>query len=74
MRPIINQAQLNHLSKLVWGCPFCKDETVRYDIVKHVFVCWNCCKLLSEEQGHKILDGFMSSKTPEEIRRYTTPD
>ena len=48
-----------HLSKAVWDCPNCKKfETVRYDMKKGVFVCWECCKLFSFEEGKVIFDGF----------------
>lgn len=50
---------LKQLSKVVWDCPSCKKyETVRYDMQKKVFICWECCKIVSLEEGKQLFDGF----------------
>lgn len=52
-------SRLTHLNKATWDCPKChKTESVRYDMKKQIFVCWNCCRTLSFEEGMKIFDGF----------------
>lgn len=53
-----DEAQLPHLSDVVWKCPSCHAEAVRFDKDKKVFVCWKCCKILSEADGYKQLGGF----------------
>jgi ribosomal protein S27E len=56
-----DERKLKHLSDVIWECPFCHNETVRYDQTKKLFVCWECCKTLSFEEGTKILSGFKVS-------------
>jgi len=53
-----NEITFKHLTDVVWRCPYCSKEAVRYDSVKKLFVCWECCKILSEDNGHKLLEGF----------------
>ena len=50
--------QLTHLSDVIWSCPSCHNQSIRYDKIKKLFVCWVCCAILTEEEGHKQLDGF----------------
>ncbi len=53
-----DEIKLKHLTDVVWRCPYCQNEAVRYDSVNKLFVCWECCKTLSEDEGHAILEGF----------------
>ena len=69
-----DEAWLDHLSKMVWRCPFCNKEAIRYDKLKDVFVCWECCKLLTEEEGHKLLKGFWANKSDDERQHYLRSD
>jgi hypothetical protein len=43
-------------------------------VVKKVFVCWECCKIIPEEEGHKILDGFWGNRPVDKNDPYFTND
>jgi hypothetical protein len=50
----LNTPTLNHLSTLIIDCPDCHQYVMRWDTKKNVFVCWNCCKMLTSQEGIKI--------------------
>lgn len=53
-----DEPSLTHLSDVIWKCPTCLAQAVRYDKEKHIFICWECCYKLTEDEGHKQLEGF----------------
>ncbi|OGO01000.1 MAG: hypothetical protein A2Y58_03245 [Chloroflexi bacterium RBG_13_51_52] len=70
----INNIKLEHLSNVIWHCPYCYNDAIRFDIIKHVFVCWECCNIIPEEEGHRLLDGFFQTMTDDERKRYLLKD
>ena len=43
--------QLPHLDKYIWDCLRCDNKSVRFDIIKKLFVRWVCCGVLTREEG-----------------------
>ena len=53
-----DETQLAQLSDVIWVCPSCHVDAVRYDHKLNIFICWECCTQLPFSEGTKVLDGF----------------
>jgi len=53
------QKMMHRGDEPTWQCPFCKEQSLRYDNDKHSFICFTCCKMLTydkaSQQGVKLI-------------------
>ncbi len=50
-----NNDRICYIDEVNWTCPACHHIAIRFDSQNQLFVCWECCAILTVDEGIKLV-------------------